>query len=50
MFAFFPLSVGVANIREFAAMLAAKPAFVTGAASGAGFAEFAALLLKRKQG
>jgi hypothetical protein len=45
MFAFFPLAVGVANIREFAADLATPPSYVTDAASGAGFVEFAEHLL-----
>ena len=45
MFGFFPLAVGVANIRAFADGLAAPPAYVTAAASGDGFVEFAELLL-----
>lgn len=49
MFAFFPLSVGVANIHAFAERLAIPPAFVTTAASGAGFVEFAEMLLARTQ-
>jgi len=49
MFAFFPLSVGVANIREFSAHLKRSPAFVTNAQSGAGFVEFAEILLARTQ-
>ncbi|MDD9876797.1 MAG: HAD-IIB family hydrolase [Magnetovibrio sp.] len=44
-FAFFPHSVGVANIRRFAAELSDPPAYVTGAEGGAGFAEVADLLL-----
>ncbi len=48
MFAFFPNSVGVANIREFAGRLAHEPRYVTRAAGGAGFREFADLLLTSK--
>jgi HAD superfamily hydrolase (TIGR01484 family) len=45
MFAFFPHSVGVANIREFAGRLAHEPRYVTAGGSGAGFCEVADLLL-----
>jgi HAD superfamily hydrolase (TIGR01484 family) len=45
MFARFPLSVGVANIRQFAAQLHTWPRYLTTAERGAGFAEFAARLL-----
>jgi HAD superfamily hydrolase (TIGR01484 family) len=45
MFAFFPHSIGVANIREFAGRLAHEPRYVTSAASGAGFCEVADFLL-----
>jgi HAD superfamily hydrolase (TIGR01484 family) len=45
MFAYFPHSVGVANIRGFAERLAHEPAYVTEAESGAGFCEFADFLL-----
>jgi HAD superfamily hydrolase (TIGR01484 family) len=45
MFAYFPLSIGVANVRRFAARLEHAPAFVTAGESGAGFAELAARLL-----
>lgn len=48
MFGFFPLSVGVANIREFADRLETPPAFVTSNESGAGFIEFADLLIAYK--
>ena len=44
-FAFFPHSIGVANIREFAGRLEHEPRYVTSAASGAGFCEAAELLL-----
>lgn len=45
MFAFFENSVGVANVRRFEGVLAAKPKYVTLAESGSGFAELAAHLL-----
>jgi len=45
MFDFFPRSVGVANVRRFAAVLDAAPKYVTSASSGAGFAEVVAHLL-----
>ena len=45
MFKFFPHSVGVANVREFAERLAHEPRYVTSAASGAGFREVADFLL-----
>jgi HAD superfamily hydrolase (TIGR01484 family) len=45
LFAYFPLSIGVANVRRFAARLEHAPAFVTAGESGAGFAELAARLL-----
>ena len=45
MFAFFPHSVGVANVREFADRIATLPAYVTEAEAGAGFAELADFLL-----
>jgi len=45
MFAFFPLAVGVANVREFADRIATMPAYVTPGEAGAGFAELVAFLL-----
>jgi hydroxymethylpyrimidine pyrophosphatase-like HAD family hydrolase len=39
MFAFFPLSVGVANLLDFASQLHTWPAYLTDGARGAGFAE-----------
>jgi hypothetical protein len=45
MFAFFPRSVGVANVRRFAGVLDTPPAYVTSASSGAGFAEVVTHLL-----
>jgi HAD superfamily hydrolase (TIGR01484 family) len=44
LFAYFPLSVGVANVRRFAARLEHAPAYVTARESGAGFSELAARL------
>jgi hypothetical protein len=46
MFAFFANSVGVANVRRFAAKLAAAPRYVTRAESGAGFVELVEHLLQ----
>ncbi len=46
MFGFFPLSVGVANVADFASRLATGPAYVTRGRSGAGFVEFAEHLLR----
>jgi HAD superfamily hydrolase (TIGR01484 family) len=45
MFGHFPLSVGVANLRDFAAQLHTWPAYLTDGARGAGFAEVARRLL-----
>lgn len=45
MFGHFPLSVGVANVREILPSLPVAPAYVTDAAGGEGFAEMAELLL-----
>lgn len=47
MFAFFPHSVGVANVRAFEDQLDAAPAYVTHSAGGFGFAEMVAVLLDR---
>ena len=49
MFRYFPLAVGVANVRDFEARLKARPAFVTEARAGAGFAELADALLAVKE-
>jgi HAD superfamily hydrolase (TIGR01484 family) len=46
MFAFFPKSVGVANVRRFAGRMDAEPNYVTRASYGAGFAELAEHLLR----
>lgn len=50
MFGYFPLSVGVANLREFAAQLTVWPAFITDGERGAGFAEVARRLLDARSG
>jgi HAD superfamily hydrolase (TIGR01484 family) len=47
MFAHFKNSIGVANIRAFAQRMTALPRYVTKRPGGYGFAEFAALALKR---
>jgi HAD superfamily hydrolase (TIGR01484 family) len=46
MFAFFPNSVGVANVREMASMMTDLPAWVTPSRGAQGFAELAAALLE----
>jgi hypothetical protein len=46
MFDFFDNSVGVANVRRFVGGLSHEPKYVTQAASGAGFAELGAHLLR----
>lgn len=48
MFANFPLSVGVANIKPHLPNLKHKPAFITDAAGGLGFAELVSVLLDAK--
>jgi HAD superfamily hydrolase (TIGR01484 family) len=45
MFAAFPISVGVANLRRFAAQLHTWPAYITERERGEGFAEVAGALL-----
>jgi len=50
MFRFFPNSIAVANIAEFAHLIAHPPAFVTRGAEGAGFAELARLILAKRRG
>ncbi|MDX1513398.1 MAG: HAD-IIB family hydrolase [Gammaproteobacteria bacterium] len=45
MFSYFPFSIGVANVARFGDGLRDKPAFVTDAPSGAGFAEAATRLV-----
>lgn len=46
MFAYFPVAVGVANIRTHADRIASLPAYVTRREAGAGFAELAHFLLQ----
>ena len=46
MFAAFPKSVGVANVRKYAGRMAAEPRYVTRATCGAGFAEVVAHVLR----
>ena len=48
MFAHFRHTVGVANVRDFAGLLTAQPAWVTDARGGAGFAELVAALLEAR--
>jgi len=47
-FAYFPLSVGVANVRRFAATMKHPPAFITRSEGGAGFAELARHILRAR--
>lgn len=46
MFEFFPCAVGVANIYDFAERMQHLPRYVTRERGGAGFAEFAAMLVR----
>ena len=48
MFGHFPLSVGVANLMTFAGTLTTWPRYLTAGARGAGFAEVAQRLLRRR--
>jgi hydroxymethylpyrimidine pyrophosphatase-like HAD family hydrolase len=48
MFGWFPLSVGVANLRRFASQLTTWPAYLTDGERGAGFAEVAQRLLRAR--
>ncbi len=48
MFGHFPLSVGVANLRQFAAQLTTWPAYIAAGERGAGFAEVARLLVEAR--
>ena len=48
MFGHFPLSVGVANLMEFAAVLTTWPRYLTKGARGAGFAQVATRLLRAR--
>jgi len=49
MFGHFPLSVGVANVRDILDKLPVKPAYITDGAGGEGFAEMAERVLRLKQ-
>jgi HAD superfamily hydrolase (TIGR01484 family) len=49
MFGHFALSVGVANLREFAAQLQTWPAYITDGERGVGFAEVAARVLDERK-
>lgn len=49
MFAYFPHSVGVANVRRLAQRTAALPAYVTEGECGKGFAELARRILERRR-
>jgi HAD superfamily hydrolase (TIGR01484 family) len=48
MFAFFPLSVGMANVRDFLDRIDTPPAFVTDGEAGEGFVELAEFLLANR--
>jgi HAD superfamily hydrolase (TIGR01484 family) len=48
MFAYFPNSIGVANIRRFAHRIQTLPSYVTEQVSGAGFAEVVEFLMAAK--
>ena len=50
MFAYFPLSVGVANVLAFADQLPHLPRYITRGAGGAGFSELARHLLAMRTG
>jgi HAD superfamily hydrolase (TIGR01484 family) len=49
MFSYFPLGIGVANIRPLAHLMEYLPAYVTPSEGGNGFAEFASVLLAAKK-
>ena len=50
MFAHVPLSVGVANLRQFAAQLHTWPAYLTDGERGRGFAQVVQALLAARRG
>jgi HAD superfamily hydrolase (TIGR01484 family) len=50
MFAYFPHSVGVANIKDFQTQLSAEPTYVCKARYGAGFTELAEAILAARDG
>jgi HAD superfamily hydrolase (TIGR01484 family) len=49
MFRYFPISVGVKNVLEFAARMETLPRYLTSLEGGEGFAEFAAHLLRHRR-
>jgi HAD superfamily hydrolase (TIGR01484 family) len=46
---YFPISVGVANVQEYANQLRYQPVYITTAAEGAGFCELASCILHSKK-
>lgn len=50
MFSFFPLSCGVANVREFADTMSSLPGYVSSEPGGRGFAQVADALLSSRKG
>jgi len=50
LFAFFPLSFGVANVRDFLDVMERGPAFITNGEAGEGFREVADLILDARTG
>lgn len=50
MFGAFPLSIGVANVRDVLHQIEAKPKYVTAAREGRGFGEVAAAVLRARGG
>jgi HAD superfamily hydrolase (TIGR01484 family) len=50
MYSYFPLGIGVANIRPLAHLMSHVPAYVTPLEGGEGFAEFADMLLAARKG
>jgi hypothetical protein len=49
MFAFFPLSFAMANVRPYLDLMERRPAFITSESSGAGFVEVVDAILRAKQ-
>jgi HAD superfamily hydrolase (TIGR01484 family) len=49
LFARFPLTVGVANVREYLPKMKSHPTFVTKGSGGAGFAEAVTWILKQRE-
>jgi HAD superfamily hydrolase (TIGR01484 family) len=48
MFQYFPNSIGVANVRPFVPLMKHLPRYITEAEGGAGFAEFAQMVLRAR--